>query len=123
MWIAKILYITSKNTSGLQTPEYIENDHLRNVYTAGMISAKASYGPALVAIYKGLSLPQVEKDDPPELNTRAEYIISKGSLGGVDVWCRNHTKKLHKIKENDLEEKFVISRNDILIVEKLKLKG
>lgn len=105
MWIAKILYITSKIPSGLQTPEYIENDHLRNVYTAGMISAKSSYGPALVAIYKGLSLLQVEKDDPTELDTRAEYIISKGSLGGVDVWCRNHEKGLHEIRENNLEFK------------------
>lgn len=105
MWIAKILYITSKIPSGLQNPEYIENDHLRNVYTASMISAKASYGPALVAIYRGLSLPQVEIDDPTKLDTKAEYIISKGSLGGVDVWCRNHEKGLHKLRENDLEFK------------------
>ena len=105
MWIAKILYITSKIPSGLQNPEYIENDHLRNVYTAGMISAKASYGPDLVAIYRDLSLPQVEIDDPTELDTKAEYIISKGSRGGVDVWCRNHKKILHKIKDNDLEIK------------------
>ena len=105
MWIAKILYIMSKNSSGLQKPEYIEDDHLRNLYTACMISAKSSYGPALVAIYKDLAFSQVEKDAPTELDTKAEYIISKGSLGGVDVWCRNHKKKLHKIKENDLEEK------------------
>lgn len=105
MWIAKIMYITSKNSLGLQNPEYIEDDHLRDVYMTGMISAKSSYGPALVAIYKGLTLPQIEKDDPTELDTKAEYLISKGSLGGVDVWCRNHKKKLHKIKANDLEFK------------------
>lgn len=101
MWEAKILKVIEEE-DGSQELEIVclmENQSLRNIYKAAMWECK-DQKCALAAIYKDMSVGDVHRDDPMKRGTKAVYQISKGILGGILLWGRNHNKRLLHIREN-----------------------
>lgn len=101
MWEAKILKVI-ENADGSQEFEIVclmENQSLRNIYKAAMWECK-DQKCALAAIYRDMSVSDVFNDDPTKKETKAAYQISKGVLGGILLWGRNHNTRLLHIREN-----------------------
>lgn len=101
MWIAEVLECV-EDAEGIQKTEivcFIESGKLRTIYEAAMHECR-DRKCALAAIYEGLSMEEVENDDSTKAGTKARYLISKGGLGGIFLWGKNHSKKLIVIREN-----------------------
>lgn len=104
MWIAKVMNVI-ENEDGSQelgTVCILANQRLRVVYEAALWECK-DQKCALAAIYTDMNAQDVLRDDPTKKETKALYQISKGELGAILVWGRNHCKKLHTIRENRTE--------------------
>lgn len=100
MWIAKVLNVI-ENEDGSQEFGivcFIESEKLRTVYEAAMRECR-DQKCALAAIYTGMNMEEADSDDVTKKGTKALYQISKGSLGGIIVWGKNHHKRLHTIRE------------------------
>lgn len=101
MWIAKIQYIVEKEdgTQELEINSFIADERLKNVYKAAMTECK-NLECAIAAIYKDMSMEEADRDDAMKEGTKAEYLISKGTMGVIDVHGKRHDRKLHRIREN-----------------------
>lgn len=104
MWIAKVQELVEKKDGSqeLQTVCFIASEHLRNVYKAAMSECR-SQECAIAAIYKDMDAKEADRDDATKKETKAEYLISKGMLGAIDVYGKRHDRKLHRIRENRTE--------------------
>lgn len=100
-WLAIIKTVNSNEdgTQELEIIEIIESENLRTVYRKAMSTCKWERDAALAAIYKGISMEDAARDDATKKETKCEYQISKGEMGAITVWGRNH-KKLCEIREN-----------------------
>lgn len=104
MWIAKVMNVI-ENEDGSQELGIVcilADQKLRNVYSAAMWECK-DQKCALAAIYSDMNNEEVFRDDPTKKETKTLYQISKGELGAILVWGKNHCKKLHTIRENRVE--------------------
>lgn len=101
MWIAKVQELAEKEDGSqeLQIVCFVESEHLRNVYKAAMSECR-SRECAIAAIYKDMDIKEADRDDATKQETKAEYLISKGMLGAIDVHGKGHDRKLHRIREN-----------------------
>lgn len=104
MWIAKVMNVI-ENEDGSQALGIVcilEDQRLKNVYEAALWECKEQEC-ALAAIYTDMNTEDVLRDDSTKKETKALYQISKGELGAILVWGRNHCKKLHTIHKNRTE--------------------
>ena len=96
MWIAKVMSVTTdqEGNEQLYVTSYSGNESLK-------ACKKKKIG--LVAFYNNMTAEEIYYDDATKKETRAEYQISKGLLGGILLYGRNH-KKLCTIRENKEEQ-------------------
>ncbi|EDN79426.1 hypothetical protein [Mediterraneibacter gnavus] len=104
MWIAKVMSVTTdqEGNEQLYVTSYSGNESLKTTYKEAMKACKKKK-IGLVAFYNNMTAEEIYYDDATKKETRAEYQISKGLLGGILLYGRNH-KKLCTIRENKEEQ-------------------
>lgn len=106
MWIAKIQTVIEREDGSqvLQTEELLEGAELKRVYRAAMDSVRI-YGYEdeerckIAAIYKDMDIWEANKDDATKADTEALYTITRGELGGIDVFDHRQRRNI-EVREN-----------------------
>lgn len=95
MWIVKVQEIVERQDGSQENNivSFIECKSLRDAYRVAMMECK-NIGCAIASFYRGGL-----REGALEESAASEYQISKGLLGGIIVWGRNH-KKLCTVREN-----------------------
>lgn len=109
MWIAKIQTVIEREDGSqvLQTEEFLEDAELKRVYRAAMHSVRI-YGYEdeerceITAIYKDMDIWEANKDDATKADTKALYTITRGELGGIDVFDHGQRRNI-EVRENRQE--------------------
>ena len=106
MWIAKIQTVIEREDGSqvLRTEEFLEDMELKRVYRAAMDSVR-TYGyedearGMIAAIYKDMDIWTANKDDATKKDTEALYTITRGELGGIDVFDHRQRRNI-EVREN-----------------------
>lgn len=117
MWIAKIQTVIEREDGSqvLRTDEFLEDMELKRVYRAAMDSVR-TYGYEdearcmIAAIYKDMEVWEANEDDATKADTEALYTITRGELGGIDVFDHRQRRNT-EVRENregvQKEKKFI----------------
>lgn len=106
MWIAKVMSVTTdqEGNEQLYVVNYWGNKDLKETYKEAMEDCKREE-VGFAAFYKDMTAEEIYYDDATKEGTRAEYQISKGTLGGIILHGKKH-KKLCTIRENRKENRY-----------------
>lgn len=106
MWIAKIQTVNEREDGSqvLQTEGFLEDAELKRVYRAAMHDVRSyidedDEGCKIAAIYKDMDIWTANKDDATKEDTEALYTITRGELGGIDVFD-HRSRRNAEVREN-----------------------
>lgn len=106
MWIAKIQTVIEREDGSqvLRTEGFLEDAELKRVYRTAMHDVRSyvaedDEGCKIAAIYKDMDIWEANEDDATKADTEALYTITRGELGGIDVFDHRSRRKT-KVREN-----------------------
>lgn len=106
MWIAKIQVVIEHGdgSQALRTEGFLEDAELKRVYRAAMHDVRSyiaedDEGCKIAAIYKDMDIWTANKDDATKKDTEALYTITRGELGGIDVFD-HRSRRNTEVREN-----------------------
>lgn len=109
MWIAKIQTVIEREDGSqvLQTEGFLKDAELKRVYRAAMHDVRSyidedDEGCKIAAIYKDMDIWTANKDDATKKDTEALYTITRGELGGIDVFDHRQRRNT-EVRENRQE--------------------
>lgn len=109
MWIAKIQVVIEHGDGSqtLRTEMFLEDMELKRVYRAAMQEVRSyvaedDEGCKIAAIYKDMDIWTANKDDATKKDTEALYTITRGELGGIDVFDHRRRRNT-EVRENRQE--------------------
>lgn len=109
MWIAKIQTVIEREDGSqtLWTEMFLEDMELKRVYRAAMQEVRSyvaedDEGCKIAAIYKDMDIWTANKDDATKKDTKALYTITRGELGGIDVFDHRRRRNT-EVRENRQE--------------------
>lgn len=106
MWIAKIQTVIEREDGSqvLRTEGFLEDAELKRVYRTAMHDVRSyvaedDEGCKIAAIYKDMDIWEANEDDATKADTEALYTITRGELGGIDVFDHRSRRKT-EVREN-----------------------